>query len=301
MNKKGLGRGLESLFGNFEDGSSFSPTEKQTLNITPDDEKQAKEIAVSLIDNNENQPRKKFDEKSLNELAQSVKNYGIIQPLVLTKRGQRYLIVAGERRWRAAKIAGLKTVPAIIKDLSDQDVREVALVENLQRENLNAVEGARAIQELIEKHSLTQEKIADKIGKSRSAVANTLRLLTLAPEVLEMIENDTITSGHARPLIVLEDKKAQVEIAKMAKDGKASVRQVEKFVKEFLKPKAEKTKAEQSLELKGFAKRLQDVFSTKVTILGNDKKGRIFIDYYSQDDLDRINALVEKLSKPLKK
>lgn len=282
--KKGLGRGLDSLFGNFSDDEE----EKVVVNEDKEENKGQVELSISLLDRNENQPRKKFDEKALNELADSMKTYGVIQPLVVTKRGNRYLIVAGERRFRAAKLAGLKTVPVVIKDMTDQEVREVALVENLQRENLNPIESARAIQELIEKHNLTQEKVSEKIGKSRSAVANTLRLLSLTPEVIKLVEEDKLSSGHARVLVVLENTELQYKIAEMAIKAKLSVRELEKYVKEILNPKQKKEKKEQSLEIKNFVKCMQEKFSTKVTILGNDKKGRILIDYYNAADLQRI-------------
>ena len=282
--KKGLGRGLDSLFGGFEPEEEISKEEK----------KSQEEIAISLIDRNEEQPRKKFDEKALSELAESMKTYGVIQPLIVTKRGNRYMIVAGERRFRAAKMAGLKSVPVVVREMSDQEIREVALVENLQRENLNPIESARAIQELISKHNLTQEKISEKIGKSRSAVANTLRLLTLSPEVIKLVEEDKLSSGHARVLVVVENEELQIRIAEMTVKAKLSVRELEKYVKEILNPKQKKEKKEQSLEIKHFVQSMQEKFSTKVSILGNDKKGKILIDYYNADDLQRIYDFIMK-------
>ena len=282
--KKGLGRGLDSLFGGFEPEEEISKEEK----------KSQEEIAISLIDRNEEQPRKKFDEKALSELAESMKTYGVIQPLIVTKRGNRYMIVAGERRFRAAKMAGLKSVPVVVREMSDQEIREVALVENLQRENLNPIESARAIQELISKHNLTQEKISEKIGKSRSAVANTLRLLTLSPEVIKLVEEDKLSSGHARVLVVVKNEELQIRIAEMTVKAKLSVRELEKYVKEILNPKQKKEKKEQSLEIKHFVQSMQEKFSTKVSILGNDKKGKILIDYYNADDLQRIYDFIMK-------
>lgn len=278
MIKKGLGRGLDSLFGEY-------PEEK-----TEEVSSGVQTISMSLLDRNENQPRKVFDEKSLNELAESIKTYGIIQPLVVVKRGNRYLIVAGERRFRAAKIAGLKEVPVVVKEMTDQEIREVALVENLQRENLNPIESAKAIQELISKHNLTQEQIADKIGKSRPLIANTLRLLTLSPAVIKLVETNKLSAGHARTLVVIENPEIQLQIAELAIKANLSVRELEKYVKEILNPKQEKPKQkkEQSLEIKEFVKKMQEKFQTKVTILGNDKKGRIVIDYYNADELQKI-------------
>ena len=278
MIKKGLGRGLDSLFGEY-------PEEKNN-----EEESGIKNISISLLDRNENQPRKTFDEKSLSELAESIKTYGIIQPLVVVKRNNRYLIVAGERRFRAAKIAGIKEVPVVVKEMTDQEIREVALVENLQRENLNPLESAKAIQELINKHNLTQEQIADKIGKSRPLIANTLRLLTLCPEVIKLIENNKLSAGHARTLVVVENPEIQLQIAELAIKANLSVRELEKYVKEILNPKQEKPKQkkEQSLEIKEFVKKMQEKFQTKVTIMGNDKKGKIVIDYYNPDELQKI-------------
>lgn len=287
MQKKGLGRGLGSLFSEYN-------TEEEVQTSTVQEAGGTINISMSKIDRNENQPRKRFDEKALQELADSIKSYGIIQPLVLTKRGDRYLIVAGERRFRAAKIAGLKEVPAIIKDMNDQEVREVALIENLQRENLNAIENARAMQELITKYNMTQEQVAEKIGKSRSVIANTIRLLTLCPEVVKLVEDEKLSSGHARVLVVVENPELQLRIAEMTIKAKLSVRELEKYVKEIQNPKKVHEKKEQSLEIKQFVKNMQDKFSTKVTILGNDKKGRILIDYYNPQDLQRIYDIILK-------
>ena len=279
MIKKGLGRGLDSLFGDYSSEKDGAAINDGTINVS-----------ISLLDRNENQPRKNFDDKALSELAESIKTYGVIQPLVVTKRGNRYLIVAGERRFRAAKIAGLKEVPVVVKDMNDQEIREVALVENLQRENLNPIESAKAIQELIVKHNLTQEQIADKIGKSRPLIANTLRLLNLCPQVIKMVESGKLSAGHARTLITIENEELQIKIAELAIKANLSVREMEKYVKEILNPKPEKIKKarEQSLEIIDFVKRMQDKFKTKVTINGNDKKGKIIIDYYNSEELQRI-------------
>lgn len=287
MIKKGLGRGLDSLFGEFN--NEETEVENNNNNGTQN-------ISINLLDRNENQPRKNFDEKALNELADSIKTYGIVQPLVVTKRGNRYLIVAGERRFRAAKIAGFKEVPVVIKDMDDQQVREIALVENLQRENLNPIESARAIQELIQKHNLTQEKIADRIGKSRPLIANTLRLLTLCPEVIKLVENGKLSAGHARTLVSIENYEVQLKVAELIVKGNLSVRETEKYVKEILNPKADnkKHKKEQSLEIKDFVRKMQEKLNTKVTILGNDKKGRVIIDYYNADELQKIYDVILK-------
>ena len=286
MIKKGLGRGLDSLFGEYNENNENNKINNEgTVNI-----------AISLLDRNENQPRKNFDEKSLNELADSIRTYGVIQPLVVTKRGNRYLIVAGERRFRAAKLAGLKELPVVVKEMNDQEVREIALVENLQRENLNPIESARAIKELIEKHNLTQEQIADKIGKSRPLIANTLRLLTLCPEVVKLVENGKLSAGHARTLVVIENADVQQKVAELVIKGNLSVRETEKYVKEILNPKVvnKKPKKEQSLEICDFTRKMQEKLNTKVTILGNDKKGRIIIDYFNANDLQKIYDIILK-------
>lgn len=304
--KRGLGRGLGSLFGDYEN-YELEKDEKQPENTK--ENKQTKkgasnndadiangvlEIEIGLIDRNEEQPRKNFDEKALKELAQSIKQHGIIQPLILQKSGDRYQIVAGERRFRAARLAGLKKVPAIIKEYTEQEMSEISIIENLQREDLNPIESAKAIARLIEQFNLTQEVVADKIGKSRPAVANTLRLLTLPEEIIKYIEAGKLSAGHARTLLAVEDKKKMLELANLAISKKLSVRDLELLVRKLNKPTKDTIKQQQSLELKDFANNLNRIFSTKVSIIGNDKKGRIYIDYYSPEDLQRIYDVINK-------
>lgn len=305
MGSKGLGKGLGALFAEYEDYSVKSDSvkeEKSNVRVETKIEtiekivERPSEIKISLIDRNEEQPRKTFNEKALNELADSIKIHGIIQPLVLQQKGERYMIIAGERRFRAAKLAGLTSVPAIIKNFTDREIREISIIENLQREDLNPIESAMAIKELMDRYNLKQETIADRIGKSRPAVANTLRLLTLDSRVVEMIRFGKLSASHARTLVVIEDKNAQYELAKLASDSKISVHEMEKTVKKYLKkPSKQNETKEQSAELKAFIINMQKTFSTKVSILGNDKKGRIFIDYYNSDDLQRIYNVIEKL------
>lgn len=302
MSSKGLGRGLGSLFADYNDFEIKEPEKKEKSEVVKEVVKEVikttetpTEIEISLIDRNGEQPRKTFNEKALNELASSIKVHGIIQPLVLQKTGERYMIIAGERRFRAAKIAGLKTVPAVIRNFTDREIREISIIENLQREDLNPIESAKAIKELMDRYNLKQETIADRIGKSRPAVANTLRLLTLDERVIEMIRTGKLSASHARTLVVLEDKNAQFELAKLASESKISVHELEKAVKKYLKPSIKQEVKEQSNELKSFILKMQNVFSTKVSVLGNDKKGRIYIDYYNADDLQRIYNLIEKL------
>lgn len=288
MAKKGLGKGLSALFGNFEgmedDSSVKEPTEVEIVKAG----EVKHEIAIGEIDRNENQPRKIFDEKALAELAQSIKAHGVIQPIILTKKNNRYMIIAGERRWRAARMAGLKTIPAVIRDYTEQEISEIAIIENLQREDLNPIESAKAIQDLIDKYTLTQEEVAEKIGKSRSAVANTLRLLSLPSELIDLVENNKISAGHARTLITVEDRELQLRLAKEVYTRKLSVRELEKLIKELTKPKKHKLTPNKSLELKDFEDKLNKKFYTKVSIQGGDKKGKIIIEYFNKADLERI-------------
>ena len=298
MNMRGLGRGLDSLFGDYESfDTPKAEVKEKVVEKIKEVNRGAEDISIALIDRNPNQPRKNFDEKALKELAQSIKTNGVIQPIIVTKKGDRYIIIAGERRWRASQLAGLKTVPCIVRNYTDREICEIAIIENLQREDLNPIESARAIKQLIETFDLTQEVVADRIGKSRPAVANTLRLLTLTPEVVNMIEAGKLSAGHARCLITVEDPKIQVELALKACDNKISVRELEKYIKQLSKGNNGKKQAEpQSLELKDFAKKMERIFSTKVSILGNDHKGRIFIDYYNGDDLQRIYTILDQLN-----
>lgn len=293
MEKKGLGRGLSSLFGDFNDEDDVKD-KKQPESKPSDATDNVREIFIGLIDRNEEQPRTNFDPKALDELAASIKVHGIIQPILLNEKDGRYVIVAGERRWRAARIAGLKTVPAIVKNFTSKEISEIAIIENLQREDLNPIESARAIQKLINKFDLTQENVAERIGKSRSAVTNTLRLLSLPNEVIKYIEDGKLSAGHARTLLSIEDKDKLLEIARFCVEKKLSVRELEKLVKDILKPSKNKEKKPQSLELKDFAEKMKTKFATKVGILGNENKGRIYIDYYTKEDLQRIYDIVLK-------
>lgn len=297
--KKGLGRGLESLFGLYEDDSNENITNQPHANVQKN-QSSVTELSISKIYPNPNQPRKHFDEDALQELASSIKLHGIIQPLVVNKVDENnYMIIAGERRWRAAKLANLENVPVVIKNYTEKQIKEISIIENLQREDLNPIEAARAIKQLMDEYNLTQEVVSDRIGKSRSNVANTLRLLTLYPDVIKLIEDGRLSSGHARSLVVVDDTTQQIKLARQAADGKMSVRELEKAVKNYLNPsKTASTKVkEQSLELKELINDMQRVFATKVSAIGNDNKGRIYIDYYSRDDLDRLADMIELLKK----
>lgn len=273
--------------------------EKQTENKDVPIKGAVNEIDVKKIFPNPNQPRKNFDEDALNELAASIKTHGIISPIIVNKNEDGYMIIAGERRWRASKIAGLDTVPCIVKNYTERQIKEISIIENLQREDLNPIEAARAIKQLMEEYNFTQETVADRIGISRPNIANTLRLLSLTPEVIKLVEQNRLTAGHARCLVVIGDEKAQFKFASAACDGKITVRELEKLVKQYLNPsKAKENKPpEQSMELKELINDMQRVFATKVSAIGSDRKGRIYIDYYSRDDLDRIAELLDLLQK----
>lgn len=226
MAKHGLGRGLGALFGDID--LNEDAAEEQNV---------AKEIPIADIHPNENQPRKKFDDAAMLELANSIRLHGVISPVILVKRGaDDYMLIAGERRWRAAKKAGLTTMPAIVRDYTDQQIKEISLIENLQREDLNPIEVATAVKQLMDEYSYTQEQVADRIGKSRPAVANLLRLLTLSPAVIDLVATGKLTEGHARCLVAIHDPDKQLEIAKKAMNDKLTVRDFEKLVKRLTTP-----------------------------------------------------------------
>lgn len=252
-------------------------------------------IKIGSIETNPDQPRTRFDQAALQELAASIKNYGVIQPILVTELGDgKYELIAGERRMRASMLAGLSTIPCIVKSFTESDRAEIALIENLQREDLNPVEEAKAYRALMDKSGMTQEELANKLGKSRPAIANSLRLLTLSPNVLELVEAGRLSAGHARTLAVIKDQKVQESYAKAAADKKMSVRQLERMVAHYLNPK-KPTRIYNSPELKELVNNMQHTFGTKVKAIGNNEKGRIYIDYYTKDDLIRIYDLVEKL------
>ena len=282
-NNRGLGRGLEALFGAFDEENSYNNVTTQKIEKTTSG---VTELEIGKIKPNPNQPRKNFDIDALNELAASIKIHGIVQPIVVNKQGNdEYLIIAGERRWRAANICGLKTVPVIVKNYTDKQVKEISIIENLQREDLNPIEAARAIKELMDEYGLTQEAVSERIGKSRSNIANTLRLLTLYPDVIKLVEDGKLTSGHARCLVVIEDKNQQIKLAQTAVSKNLNVRDLEKMVKNYTNPtKKVIIREEQSLELKELINQMQKTFATKVSAIGNDNKGRIYIDYYTSYD-----------------
>ena len=276
---RGLGRGLSALFSDTEEAygnaAKFSQEDAAPL---PADIKDLTEVDIDLIRPNPNQPRKHFDEDALNELAD--------------------LIIAGERRYRASRIAGKTKIPVVVRAYDDRQIKEISLIENLQREDLNPIEAATAMKQLMDEYHLTQEELAERIGKSRPAVTNTLRLLSLSPEVIPLVAAGKLSAGHARALITLPAD-AQLKLAQDAiKDG-LSVRDIERSVRDYfstpdeLADKKEKKKQQVSIELKDLVERMRHAFKTKVSLIGNDKKGRIYIDYYNTDDLNRISEIVE--------
>lgn len=294
MIKKGLGKGLNALLSIYDEEEQEENVSRETNNTSNGIEG----IDISLIYANPNQPRKTFDEIALKELATSIKTHGIIQPIVLNRAEDgKFMIIAGERRWRAAKMAGLEQVPAFVRNYTPKQVKEISIIENLQREDLNPIEAARAIKQLMDEYDLTQEAVADRIGKSRPAIANTLRLLNLPMDVIELIERNKLSAGHARCLVSLDSPIEQTKVAQAAVNKKLSVREMEKLVKNLLNPVKERPKAEQSLELRAMIEEMQRTFATKVSAIGNDNKGRIYIDYYSKDDLDRIADLIQLINK----
>ena len=298
-NKRGLGRGLDALFGAFDEEDNYKNITKQEEPKKTQASSGVAEIDIEKIKPNPNQPRKNFDIDALNELASSIKVHGIVQPIVVNDLGDgTYMIIAGERRWRAANICGLKKVPAVVRNYTEKQVKEISIIENLQREDLNPIEAAKAIKELMDEYGLTQDAVSDRIGKSRSSVANTLRLLSLYPDVMKMVEEGKISAGHARCLVVVEDKNEQIKLAQAVVNKNLSVRDLEKAVKNLENPpKRQIVSQEQSLELKELIIQMQKTFATKVSAIGNDNKGRIYIDYYTRDDLDRIAELLELLNK----
>ena len=305
--KHGLGRGLDALFSIYQDDEEQNveqqkPSAKKIEKVDEDNLSNSGviELDMKLIDPNKEQPRKKFDATSLRELSESIKQHGVIQPIIVNKTaGNRYIIVAGERRFRACLNAGLKTIPAIIKDFNKQQIQEISLIENLQREDLNPIEAGKAIRQLMNDYGFTQEAVADRIGKSRPLVANTLRLLSLSPEVISLIENGQLSAGHGKCLVTITDAEKQLDLAKFAIERKLSVRDFEKLVKDAHDEKIAEPKKKiiQSIELKELGHRIQRLFRTKVVIHGDDNKGKISIDYFNSDDLDRICSFISRLEK----
>lgn len=292
--KRGLGKGLDSMI----------PKKIPTSEPKKKEENVSREtlVKISEIEPNSEQPRRNFNEDALHELSESIKQYGILQPLLLQKKGKYYEIIAGERRWRAARLAGLKEVPAIIKEYSSQEVLEIALIENIQREDLNPIEEAQAYQRLIHEFKLKQDELAERVSKSRTAITNSMRLLKLCPQVQEMLIGELISSGHARALLAIENPEEQTILAHRIMDEKLSVRETEKLVRNFLKEDEKKTqdkkKKDDSIFYRDLEEKMKQVIGTKVSIQSKSKKkGKIEIEYYSPDELDRIIELLMSVDK----
>ena len=286
IKKKGLGKGLDSLI----------PDNKSIKSVTPDKSAEAKKAGVQTmkineVEPNRDQPRKNFDEDALLELSDSIKQFGVLQPLLVRKRKDYYEIIAGERRWRAAKIAGVKEVPVIVKEYTDQEILEIGLIENIQRENLNPIEEAIAFKRLLEEFNLKQDEVAERVSKSRTAVTNSMRLLKLSDKVQQMIIDDMISTGHARALLAIDDPELQYTLANKIFDEKLSVRETEKLVKEIKNPKKPKEKKvmESAFIYQDLEEKMKGVFGTKVSIASKGKgKGKIEIEYYSDDELEHL-------------
>ena len=290
MAARGLGKGLDALIPNTVDKSG---TKSKRDNKNNGKDESDKLIKITMVEPNREQPRKNFDEDSLLELAESIKQFGLLQPILVQDKGTYYEIIAGERRWRAAKLAGLKEVPVIIRNLTEQEIVEISLIENIQREDLNPIEEALAYKRLLTEFNLKQDEVAERVSKSRTAVTNSIRLLKLCDEVQQMIIDDMITTGHARALISIEDPEKQYMIAQKIFDEKLSVRDVEKLMKDLNKPVKENKipKKDEKLEIiyGEIEEKIKQSLSTKVAISSKGNgSGKIEIEFYSHDDLEKI-------------
>jgi len=277
--KKGLGKGLGALI--------------DTENILSENSGIV-ELKITDIEPNKEQPRKNFNQEKLQALAESIREHGVVQPIIVKKQDKVYTIIAGERRWRAAKMAGLKTIPSIIKDLSSKETMEIALIENLQREDLNPIEEAEAFQKLMEEHGMTQEELSNLVGKSRAAIANSVRLLTLPEKIKDMLINEQLTPGHARALITIEDTEKQLKIAEEIIEKNLSVRETEKLVNEQKNKKIHKRNVVKDATILDIEEKLKGILGTKVELRHNKNKGKIVIEYYSNEEFNRIIEFITK-------
>ncbi len=306
--RTGLGKGLGAIFG--EDVVEQQPAEQKNVSRETSSSKktgmeqpeEGKEymVKVSLIEPNANQPRKDFEPEALKELAESIKRYGVLQPLLVQKKGERYEIIAGERRWRAAKEAGVKEVPVVIRAYTKQQSMEIALIENVQRADLNPIEEAMAYQQLMQEFDLTQEEIAERVSKNRATITNSMRLLKLDRRVQDLLIRGQISSGHARALLALENGESQYQLALKIISENYSVRETEKLVKAFGKPRKKKTETEEETDVRfvfqDLEERMRQIMGTKVVINRRDRhKGKVEIEYYSEDELERIVELIETI------
>ena len=296
--KKGLGKGLDSLITNKVE----KPVETKSAGKV--DENGAVLMNINKVEPNREQPRKKFDEDALLELSESIKQFGVLQPLLVTERDDYFEIIAGERRWRAAKLAGVKEVPVIVKKLTEQEIMEISLIENIQREDLNPIEEAQAYKRLLTEFNLKQDEVAERVSKSRTAVTNAMRLLKLNEKVQQMLIDEMLTTGHARALLAIEDQEKQYEIAQRIFDEKLSVRDTEKLMKNLQNEKSDSTTPMNKIDpqlraiYNDLEEQMKALIGTKVFINPkDDKKGKIEIEYYSQDELDRIIDLIRTVQR----
>lgn len=303
VKKNGLGKGLDSLIQMSDDIfklESVAPVSDKTA-LNSEEKKGETMLSINDIEPNREQPRKVFNEDALEELADSIKEYGIIQPILVQKEKDYYSIIAGERRWRAARKAGLKEIPVIIKEYSKQEKVEISLIENIQREDLNPIEEAMAYKRLSDEFNLKQDEVAERVSKSRTAITNSMRLLKLDERIQEMLIDDMISAGHARALLAVDDKEEQYNMAMKIFDEKMSVREAEKMVQAFINPKTRKAKEEpvsesEQLVYHNMEEHLKSIFGTKVSIQRKSKnKGKLEIEYYSNDELERLLDLFNTL------
>ena len=298
MAARGLGKGLDALI----PSAIGSEVSKNTSTKSKQEKKEEKKegetlVNITKVEPNREQPRKNFDEDALLELSDSIKQFGVIQPILVQDRKDHYEIIAGERRWRAAKLAGLKEVPVIIKNYTEREIVEISLIENIQRQDLNPIEEAQAYKRLLTEFNLKQDEVAERVSKSRTAVTNSMRLLKLSDEVQQMVINDMLTTGHARALLAIENPEEQYTLAQKVFDEKLSVRDVEKLVKSISKPAKPKKKDNKTLELiyQDIEEKLKQALSTKVSVVSKgDGAGKIEVEFYSHDDLERLIDLISK-------
>lgn len=296
MAARGLGKGLDSLIPN---AVGEAKAKKELPKEKAAEEKTTPEtmVKITMVEPNRKQPRKNFDEDALLELSDSIKQFGVIQPIVVQDRKDHYEIIAGERRWRAAKLAGIKEVPVIIKNYTEQEIVEISLIENIQREDLNPIEEAQAYKRLLTEFNLKQDEVAERVSKSRTAVTNSMRLLKLSEEVQQMVINDMLSTGHARALLAVENPEEQYTLAQKVFDEKLSVRDVEKLVKNIHKPAKAKKPDNKALSLiyQDIEEKLKQVLSTKVSVVGKeDGAGKIEVEFYNHEDLERIMEIITK-------
>ena len=296
---KGLGKGLDALIPESSARKNAKTEVEKQVVIEKVIKKEEVMVKISEVEPNRNQPRKNFDEDALLELSESIKQFGIIQPLVVQKRKDYYEIIAGERRWRAAKIAGLKEVPVIIKDYTDQEIVEISLIESIQREDLNPIEEAQAFKRLLTEFHLKQDEVAEKVSKSRTAVTNSMRLLKLDERVQQMVIDDMLSTGHARALLATDDKEQQYSLANKIFEEKMSVREVEHMMQALQKPKTEKKRKEEvpnKFIYEDVEEKLKNILGTKVSVNHKkNNKGKIEIEYYSNEELERLLELFETI------